>query len=96
MILAEAMKDEGIAGARFVIECHTSADGDFEENRILSQQRAEAIARELARNGLSPERLIPVGHGEAAARHPADAPEEMRSMDRRVIICRLGEKEAGK
>ena len=93
-ILAEAMKDEGIAGARFVIECHASAEGEFEENRILSQQRAEAIARELVRNGLSPERLVPVGHGEAAAKHPADAAEEMRSMDRRVIIGRLGETDA--
>lgn len=90
-LLAEAIKDEGFAEDRFVIESHASAEGSFEENQILSQQRAEAIARELVRNGVSPERVIPVGYGRSEARHPANAPDEMRSMDRRVIIFRVEE-----
>ena len=89
--LAEAMKDDSFAEDRFIIEGHASAEGSFEENRMLSQRRAEAIARELVRGGLSPERIIPVGYGESEARHPADAAEEMRSMDRRVVIFRVEE-----
>lgn len=91
LMLAEAMKDPALEGERFIIEGHASAEGSFEENQILSQQRAEAIAREFARNGISPDRIIPVGYGESEARHPADAPEEMRSIDRRVIIFRVEE-----
>lgn len=90
-ILSEALKDENFAEDRFIIEGHASAEGSFEGNQILSQQRAEAIARELVRNGLSAERVIPVGYGESEARHPADAAEQMRSMDRRVIIFRVEE-----
>ena len=90
-ILAEAMKDEAFAETRFVIEGHASAEGSFEENQILSQRRAEAIARELARNGIEPERVIPVGFGASEARHPATAPEAMKSMDRRVVIFRIEE-----
>lgn len=90
-MLADAMKDESFAETRFVIEGHASAEGSFEENQILSQQRAETIARELVRNGLSPERIIPVGFGASEARHPATAPEPMRSMDRRVVIFRIEE-----
>ncbi|QJE95169.1 OmpA family protein [Luteolibacter luteus] len=90
-ILSAAMKDNDFAGIRFVIEGHASAEGTFEENQILSQQRAEAIARELVRNGLEAERVIPVGFGASEARHPPTAPEAMRSMDRRVAIFRIEE-----
>jgi len=90
-LMAEAMKDSSLADEKFVVECHTSADGSFEENQMLSQQRAEAVAREMVRNGVSPGQLIPVGYGKAEALHPADAPEEMKSQDRRVIVFRLGD-----
>ena len=46
---------------RFVIEGHASAEGSYESNMILSQQRAEYIVREIVRRGVSPYRLLPVG-----------------------------------
>ncbi len=94
-MLAEAIKDPALAGQRIVIEGHTSAEGAFEENQSLSQHRAEAIARELIRNGVSPEKVIPVGFGESEARHAANAPEEMRSRDRRVILFTLEDEPGG-
>ena len=92
--LAEAMKDPDLAGERFIIEGHASAEGSFEENQILSQQRAETIAREIVRNGVPAEQVIPVGYGESEARHPADAPEEVRSEDRRVVVFKLDDTDA--
>jgi outer membrane protein OmpA-like peptidoglycan-associated protein len=88
--LADAMKALP-AEERFVIEGHASAEGSYEGNMVLSQQRAERIVREMVRRGVSPYRLLPVGYGESEARHPADAPEPLRSQDRRVVVFRLGE-----
>jgi len=86
--LSEAMKalpDE----ERFVIEGHASAEGSYEGNMALSQQRAEKIVREMVRRGVSPYRLLPVGYGESEARHPANAAEALRRQDRRVVVFRL-------
>jgi outer membrane protein OmpA-like peptidoglycan-associated protein len=88
--LSEALQDPALENERFVIEAHTSAEGSFEENQILSQERAEAIARALVREGVSLEQVIPVGYGESEARHPANSPEELRSRDRRIVVVRLG------
>ena len=87
-VMADAMKampDE----ERFVIEGHASAEGSYEDNMILSQQRAEYIVREIVRQGVSPYRLLPVGYGESEARRPADAAEALRSQDRRVVVFRM-------
>lgn len=86
--LAEAMKALP-AKERFVIEGHASAEGDYDDNMTLSQQRAERIVREMVRRGVSPYRLLPVGYGESEARHPAAAAEALRSQDRRVVVFRL-------
>ncbi len=77
--------------ARFVIEGHASAEGSYETNMELSQQRAERIVREMVRQGVSPYRLLPVGYGESEARHPENAAESVRSQDRRVVVFRLKE-----
>ncbi len=87
-VMADAMKampeDE-----RFVIEGHASAEGSYESNMILSQQRAEYIVREIVRKGISPYRLLPVGYGESEARRPENATESLRSQDRRVVVFRM-------
>ena len=70
---------------------HASAEGDWESNMTLSQQRAERIVREMVRRGVSPYRLVPVGYGESEARHPADAAESLREQDRRVVVYKLGD-----
>jgi outer membrane protein OmpA-like peptidoglycan-associated protein len=90
-VMADAMKAMP-EEERFVIEGHASAEGSYESNMILSQQRAEHIVREIVRRGgVSPYRLLPVGYGESEARHPADAAEHLRGQDRRVVVFRMKE-----
>jgi outer membrane protein OmpA-like peptidoglycan-associated protein len=83
--LAESMNTSEIANERFVIEGHASAEGDYNANLQLSQERAERIARDLVAMGVAPERVVPVGYGEAEARYPDTSPEEERGLDRRVM-----------
>lgn len=87
--LAEAMNAPSLLNENFVIEGHASSEGDYGRNLLLSQERAERIARDLVYCGVSPERLMPVGYGETEAAYPADAPEEYRSLDRRVMVFRM-------
>lgn len=87
--VAEALNAPELVDQTFVIEGHASAEGDYGQNLLLSQDRAERISRELVRHGVSPERLMPVGYGEAEAAHPADAGESQRSLDRRVMVFRM-------
>lgn len=87
--VAEAMKAPELLKETFVIEGHASAEGDYAKNLLLSQERAERISRELVRHGVSAERLMPVGYGEAEAAHPATAAERERRLDRRVMVFRM-------
>lgn len=87
--VAEALNAPELVNDTFVIEGHASAEGDYGQNLLLSQERAERISRELVRAGVSPERLMPVGYGETEASHPADAPDSARSLDRRVMVFRM-------
>jgi outer membrane protein OmpA-like peptidoglycan-associated protein len=87
--VAEALKAPSLRDETFVIEGHASAEGDYGQNLLLSQERAERISRELVRHGVSAERLMPVGYGEAEAAHPATAVESDRSLDRRVMVFRM-------
>jgi outer membrane protein OmpA-like peptidoglycan-associated protein len=88
--LADAIK-ELPSEERFVVEGHASAEGSYDDNMVLSQQRAERIVREIVRRGVQPNRLLPVGYGESEARHPENAEEALRSEDRRVVVFRLKE-----
>ncbi|MDI1311366.1 OmpA family protein [Prosthecobacter sp.] len=87
--MADAMKAPALSKETFVIEGHASAEGDYAKNLLLSQERAERISRELVRHGVSAERLMPVGYGEAEAASPADANEADRRLDRRVVVFRM-------
>ena len=89
LALTEAMLDSELAGARFAIEGHASAEGTSSDNLELSQRRAEAIVRQLVRGGVAADRLIPVGYGESEAHHPADASEDLLRQDRRVVVSRI-------
>jgi len=89
--LADAMNSTDVVDERFVIEGHASAEGDYNANHSLSQERAERIARDLVDMGVSPDRLVPVGYGETEARFPDGSIEEERSLDRRVMIFRMNE-----
>jgi outer membrane protein OmpA-like peptidoglycan-associated protein len=87
--MANAMKSPALSNDTFVIEGHASAEGDYGQNLQLSQERAERISRELVYHGVSAERLMPVGYGEAEAASPADANEADRRLDRRVVVFRM-------
>ena len=87
--VAEAMNAPSLINETFVIEGHASSEGDYGSNLLLSQERAERIARDLVYYGVNPERLMPVGYGEAEAAYPADAPDEYRSLDRHVMVFRM-------
>lgn len=87
--MANAMQAPALNNQTFVIEGHASAEGDYGQNLLLSQERAERISRELVRHGVSAERLMPVGYGEAEAATPADGNEANRRLDRRVVVFRM-------
>ncbi len=87
--VAEAMNAPALLKETFVIEGHASAEGDYGQNLLLSQERAERISRELVRYGVSAERLMPVGYGETEAAHPANAGDSERRLDRRVMVFRM-------
>ncbi|MEX2580723.1 MAG: OmpA family protein [Verrucomicrobiales bacterium] len=87
--LAEAMTHSALQNESFVVEGHASAEGDYAINLHLSQERAERVARDLVGYGVSPDRLIPIGYGETEAKHPPNAPEDQRALDRRVMVFRM-------
>ena len=61
--LATAMKMEQLQALRFQVEGHTDAKGSAEYNRVLSEKRAQAVVEFLAKNGITGERLMPIGKG---------------------------------
>ncbi|MDF1813004.1 MAG: OmpA family protein [Verrucomicrobiales bacterium] len=87
--IAEAIQSSSLRGEKFVIEGHASAEGSYDSNLELSQNRAERIARDLVAYGVDPTRLVPVGYGETEAQYPASAAETLRALDRRVTVFRL-------
>lgn len=64
---------------------HTDSDGDAEQNRILSQARAEALRAYLIQNGIDGRRVKATGKGES---EPVTENEtaEGRAMNRRVEV----------
>jgi len=64
---------------------YTDNVGDAEQNLQLSQQRANAVMRELVRKGVSPDRLEAEGYGE---QYPIadNSTEEGRAKNRRVSM----------
>lgn len=89
LTLSEALNSPELGGSQFVVEGHASADGSSTANLILSQQRANAIYDFLVSRGVSPDRLLAVGHGESQARFADYEPEYLLAQDRQVIVFKL-------
>jgi outer membrane protein OmpA-like peptidoglycan-associated protein len=86
-ILRELMAED--PKAKFTIQGHTSAEGDAAWNQILSQDRAQKIYSLLVEGqGVDGTRLAKVGFGPTYASAPAEAPEDLRQQDRRVLVVR--------
>jgi len=65
----------------------------YPSNWELSAARAAGVVRLLAKNDISPERLVAVGHGQNHPRAGNDT-EEGRSQNRRVVLTIPGEQGA--
>ncbi len=87
--LAEALRHPSLAGFKYVIEGHASAEGNAYSNQVLSQRRSERIVYVLANLGVDPHRLLPIGYGETQARYPDYSQEYELRQDRRVLIFKL-------
>ena len=84
----------------YVVELgsHTDSRGSFAYNKSLSQRRAESVVRWLTDNGVSRDRLVPVGYGEnnnvndCANQIPCS--EQEHQLNRRTefrVLGRIGE-----
>jgi outer membrane protein OmpA-like peptidoglycan-associated protein len=89
--LSSALQSPELLEDRFVVEGHASAEGSDYANLLLSQQRANAIFDFLLSRGVSPARLLAVGHGESQARFADHEPEFLRAQDRQVVVFKLAE-----
>ena len=67
-VFADALKDERLKKASFMIEGHTDARGGDGYNNTLSQDRAASVQQFLVDQGVSQERLTAMGMGEAEPR----------------------------
>lgn len=71
----------------FLIEGHTDAVGSAESNLVLSDRRAESVARVLTDAfGIPPENMVTQGYGETYLKVKTDGPEQ---QNRRVTIRRI-------
>jgi len=81
--VANALKTH--PGAEIVVEGYTDSRGREEYNRQLSQRRANAVRSFLVEQGVSPQRIRAVGHGESQP-VASNATPEGRADNRRVEI----------
>ena len=68
---------------RIEIAGHTDSSGDPEQNRALSQQRAESVMKYLTEHGVAPTQLTAKGYGPDVPLQPNTTPEN-RAKNRRV------------
>lgn len=83
-VIAEALKKVG-PNTHFLIEGHTADLNRPEGERILSLQRADKIAEELAKRGIEANRMQTAGYGATRPIAPSDTAEN-RAKNRRVEI----------
>ena len=69
---------------------HTDERSSVMLNQDLSQKRAEAVVRELARRGVSPSRLAPVGYGMTRPLHGVGHDANRRVEFKLAPVVRVG------
>lgn len=88
--LGKALASSELANFRFRIEGHTDNVGSREENKALSQRRAEAVVSYLASQySVAPSRLEAVGMGQDDPVVPTP-PQTPEARNRRVQVINLG------
>jgi len=83
-VFAEALRDERLALARFVVEGHTDARGSELYNAQLSEDRATSVKAYLLELGVSRERLTAIGLGETQPRTDDGLDDENRRVELRI------------
>lgn len=73
---------------RFSVEGHTDSDGNPDQNQILSEQRADAVMRQMVALGINPDRLTSTGHGHTMPLVPNDT-QENKAHNRRVEFVKI-------
>lgn len=86
-LIAEALKRVG-PNTHFLIEGHTADLNRPESEKILSLQRADKIAEELAKRGIEAHRMKTAGYGATRPIAPSDTAEN-KAKNRRVEITIL-------
>jgi len=88
--LGKALASSELANFRFRIEGHTDNVGSADENKALSQQRAEAVVSYLTgQYHVAPTRLEAVGMGQDQPLVPTP-PQTPEGRNRRVQVINLG------
>lgn len=87
MSLGKALATVELSTSRYLVVGHTDAKGSAEYNRMLSNQRAQAVRKYLIHSfSILPDRLTAVGLGEERLRTPE---EPYAAVNRRVEIAAL-------
>ncbi|MCD4694685.1 MAG: OmpA family protein [Bacteroidales bacterium] len=73
---------------KFSVEGHPDADGDENDNQILSENRAKAVMDKLTELGISADRLTYKGWGESKAISDNSSPEG-KANNRRVEFIKM-------
>ena len=86
MNLAQALQSPELKDSGFAVEGHTDAKGKADYNLRLSEQRAQAVKRFLAQQGVAEARLAASGKGSTQL---ANAADPYAAENRRVRIVNL-------
>lgn len=85
-VFAEALKDDRLRKASFVVEGHTDARGGDGYNTNLSEERAASVKSYLTELGVTEERLTAVGLGETQPRTDDVMDPENRRVELRIDL----------
>ncbi|MEQ3624952.1 MAG: OmpA family protein [Celeribacter sp.] len=86
VVFAEALTDDRLDRARFVVEGHTDARGGRGHNDGLSDERAAAVKRYLSELGVTEDRLRAQGLGETQPRVEDPLDPENRRVELRIDL----------
>lgn len=85
-VFADALKDDRLSAARFVVEGHTDASGSESYNLELSERRAQAVTSFLLDQGIAREKVEAMGMGKTAPRTADPYDAENRRVEMRIRL----------